>query len=936
MNRSLSQVDSSSSPDEKVRLFRSLFRGRDDVFARQYNVRSRGRIGWAPACGNEWLRGVCEKPRVKCVDCRHQHFLPITDEIARWHLSGSDLAGHPFVMGIYPLLRDESCWLSVIQLDSLQWMDDATAIYDSCRRLDLAIGVERCHGGQRGNVWFFYSEPLAAALARRLAATILTEAMDHRPAVGFATYDRIIPSQDTLPSRGFGGVIALPLQKRSREQGDSLFLDRAFQPIRDQWLWLSNLQRISRKAAEMIVARADRRGRVLGVRAVPSDSSDPPQQLLPKSRGGRQKSITRKTTKPIELTLRERISVPAADLSPRLYNQLLRLAAFENVEFLTAQTMRRSVGGLPQIITCAEEFPDHLALPRGCLDEVRQRLVDSGFQPETIDQRQVGMPLTVRFQGGLSASQLAAAHRLAAHDTGVLIAPPGFGKTAVGAWLIAARRVSTLVIVHRRQLMDQWIASLSRWLDVPRASIGPLGVQSESRVAPLQVALFQGLVRRSNLAERLAAFGHVVVDECHHLAAPRFTEVLQAVSAKYITGLSATLERKDGHHPVVTMQCGPVRYRALESKASRANGHERTVLVRPTDFDFSGRPSDDRRVHFGEVCAQLIEDPSRNQLICDDIRRSISAGHSPLILTERHAHLKTLARQLESLVPQLVVLRGGMNKGQASEAAQRLASIADNEPRVVLAIGAYLGEGFDDRRLDSLFLTYPISWRGTVVQYVGRLHRCDSRKREVRVYDYADLNVPMLARMFDRRCRAFESTGYRIHLPASAAPGWPAEVELPVDPAWKRDYAASVQRLGRDGVDRELAHLFRDATKPVASLNGDVQWARSATEAFLFRRLDSLPETTGRFQLNARLPIPFDGNSGMEVDLLCTDARLAIELDGAQHLDSRAAYRTDRHKDLLLQRHGYVALRFLAEDVGPRLGVILDAILASLTNRLPT
>jgi hypothetical protein len=281
----------------------------------------------------------------------------------------------------------------------------------------------------------------------------------------------------------------------------------------------------------------------------------------------------------------------------------------------------------------------------------------------------------------------------------------------------------------------------------------------------------------------------------------------------------------------------------------------------------------------------------------------------------------------------VVVLRGGATAKRAQAVAARLAAIPESEDRVLLATGRYIGEGFDDARLDTLFITLPVSWRGTIAQYVGRLHRLHHRKREVRVFDYADLNVPMLARMFDRRCRGYEAVGYTIRLPASAVPGWPADVPLPVDVPWKNDYAASVQRLVRDGIDVPLANLFAHAARNVPPGAEGADRARSATEAFLYRRLESLPETAGRFVLNATLPIPFDGAGQMEVDLLCADARVAVELDGPQHLAGADAYRRDRRKDMLLQENGYLVLRFLAEDVGTELAAVLDAILRVLVRR---
>jgi very-short-patch-repair endonuclease len=274
-----------------------------------------------------------------------------------------------------------------------------------------------------------------------------------------------------------------------------------------------------------------------------------------------------------------------------------------------------------------------------------------------------------------------------------------------------------------------------------------------------------------------------------------------------------------------------------------------------------------------------------------------------------------------------------MGKKQRQAAAKRLAAIPADEGRVILATGKYIGEGFDDSRLDTLFLTLPVSWRGTIAQYVGRLHRLYDGKREVQVYDYADLNVPMLARMFDRRCRGYEAVGYTIVLPASAIPGWPADVTLPADPLWKRDYAASVRRLVRDGVDTPLANLFVTAARPIPPEAEGAKRARSASEAFLYRRLETLPETRGRFRMNVDLPIAFDGWGRLEVDLLCADSRVAVEVDGAQHLADPVAYRRDRRKDQLLQENGYLVLRYLAEDLAKELDAVLDGILRSLSSR---
>jgi very-short-patch-repair endonuclease len=381
------------------------------------------------------------------------------------------------------------------------------------------------------------------------------------------------------------------------------------------------------------------------------------------------------------------------------------------------------------------------------------------------------------------------------------------------------------------------------------------------------------------------------------------------------------------------MQCGPVRHHVDAKAQAAARPFEHTVLVRPTSFRPLTAANPDVRIQFHDLYNELIADDQRNRLICDEVVQAVRQGRSPLVLTERNEHLDCLAAQLSSSIRHLIVLRGGVRPKEARAIIARLAAIPENETRALVATGRYIGEGFDDARLDTLFLTLPVSWRGTIAQYVGRLHRLYHRKREVRVYDYADLNVPMLARMFDRRCRGYEAVGYSVLLPASAVPGWPAEVPLPVDPQWKGDYAASVRRLIRDGLDLPLAKLFVDAAQPPAADAEGVARARSASEAFLYRRLETLSEAAGLFRLNAQLPIPFDGWGQMEVDLLWAEGRVAIELDGPQHLDNLEAYRRDRRKDVLLQENGYFVLRFLAEDLGKHLDTVLDTILRTLSQR---
>ena len=876
------------------------------------------------------MPGICEKPRIKCADCPHRAFLPITDEVILSHLKGRDSHGRDFTAGVYPMLEDETCYFLAIDFDNEGWRDDVSAVMQTCGRLEISAALERSRSGNGAHVWLFFAQAVPATIGRKLGSFILTETMERRPEIGLASYDRLFPNQDTLPKGGFGNLIALPLQQGPRQHGNSLFLDEALTPWPDQWAFLAAVPRIPKTVIEALARDAEARGRVTGVRfALAEDDADAPEPWnSPPSRRRRDPPITVQLPPEIELVLGDQIYLPKEALPAPLRNRLLRLAAFQNPEFYRAQAMRLSTYDKPRIVCGAEDLPGHIGLPRGCLDELLALLKQHKIKPLVRDERVTGHALPAHFTGTLRPEQEAAAAAMLAHDIGVLAATTAFGKTVLAAHLIATRGVNTLVLVHRQQLMEQWVERLSTFLDIPAKSIGRLGGGHKKLTGVLDVALIQSLVRKGVVDDRVADYGHVIVDECHHLSAHSFELVARRAKARYVLGLSATVTRKDGHHPIIFMQCGPVRHRVDAKQQAQARPFSHHVIVRPTGFRNLTAPDPDRRIEYQNLCAELMRSERRNEMIRDEVLSALREGRAPLVLTERTEHVLALTELLRPQVPHLVILQGGMGRKALRETMAELAAIPENEPRVVIATGKFVGEGFDDPRLDTLFLTMPVSWRGIIAQYAGRLHRLHDGKREVRIHDYADLDVPMLSRMFDKRCAGYEAVGYTILLPASALPGWPPDVPLPIDPAWKNDYAASVRRLIRDGVNAPLAGLFVAMAPPPS----DEQRARSAAEAFLFQRLETLTETAGLFRLNEKLPIAFDGWSEMEVDLFCPTLKLAIEIDGAQHLSDPAAYRRDRRKDALLQENDCHVLRFLAADLAQYLDATLDAILRAISH----
>jgi superfamily II DNA or RNA helicase len=750
----VSPAASALSTDQKVTLFRRLFLGRTDVYPVRWESKA-GKTGYAPACANEWRAGVCEKPRIKCSDCGHRSLIPLTDRTIFDHLAGRHTTG------VYPLLTNDTCNFLAVDFDDAEWREDAKGFAKSCSELGVPLALEVSRSGEGAHAWVFFSASVAARDARRLGTALISFTCARTRQLKLTSYDRLFPSQDTLPKGGFGNLIALPLQKLPRELGRSVFVDEALQPFPDQWAFLTSITPMEPRDIEPTILRVTGGSHPLDVTFVADEDSLEPWKPRPSTN----QRLTGAMPESVSVTQANLVYVEKGPLPQSLANRLVRLAAFQNPEFYRAQAMRMPVWDKPRVIGCAENFPRHIGLPRGCLEAVQQLLRDHGIRCDLRDERSVGERLAIEFVGTLRPDQQAAAKAMLKHDTGVLCAPTAFGKTVTAAALIASRGVNTLILVHRTELLRQWKERLQSFLGVGSDVVGTIGGGGKARLTGrIDVAVMQSLAgrgqRQGEVDSLVENYGQIVVDECHHLSAFSFEAILKRAKAKYVLGLTATPIRRDGQQPIIFMQCGPIRH-----TAAKPDGAPQTLEVTPRFLSATVVVSPDAGIQ--EVFRTLAIDDARTARIAEEIVDAYQQGRKILVLTERTEHLAAIEAALGGQVEDLVTLQGRSSKKQRVAALARLEALAPGAPRVLLSTGKLVGEGFDHPPLDTLVLAMPISWKGTLQQYAGRLHREHAGKTHVQIVDFVDAGHPALMRMWAKRQIGYRAMGYRVEAAAA-------------------------------------------------------------------------------------------------------------------------------------------------------------------------
>ncbi len=732
------------STKEKVALFRRLFRGRTDVFPVRWESTNKGKSGYAPACANEWRAGVCEKPRIKCSNCGHRLLIPLSDTVVYKHLAGDH------TVGVYPLLEDDRCHFLAVDFDEAEWREDACAFMQSCADLGVPAALEISRSGNGAHVWVFFASPVAARDARRLGTAIISHTCARTRQLKLSSYDRLFPNQDTMPKGGFGNLIALPLQKGPREKGFSVFVDSQLQQYPDQWAFLASIQPMAPLDIEPTILLASGGIHPLDVSFIEEEDFATPW----KATSGSTNRLTGDMPTDLTATLANLIYFEKVQLPQVLANRLIRLAAFQNPEFYRAQAMRLSVWDKPRVIGCAENYPQHIGLPRGCLDAVLTLLHDNGISCTLRDERFPGRPLEVEFLGELRPDQQTALEAMLAHADGVLSAPTAFGKTVTAAAIIARRGVNTLILVHRTELLKQWQERLQAFLGADKGVIGTIGGGKSKPTGKIDIAVMQSFSRQGEVNPLVEDYGQVIVDECHHIGAVSFEAILKRTKARYVLGLTATPIRRDGQQPIIFMQCGPIRHTAARPIGAP---HDLEVVpcCRPARIDL---PAD---AGIQDVFRHLVQDQGRTDAIAAEVTDAYLQGRKVLVLTERTEHLDAISAALDGEDVEHFVLHGRMSKKQRADLIGRLVALPPDAPRILLATGKLIGEGFDHPPLDTLVLAMPVSWKGTLQQYAGRLHREHANKTEVRIIDIVDTGHPALLRMWNKRQRGYRAMGYR-------------------------------------------------------------------------------------------------------------------------------------------------------------------------------
>lgn len=725
----------------------NYFKGRNDVYPYLSIDKNNPNIKYyIPACTNEWKNGVCNKTMgKKCKTCQYRENKPISKETIYKHMYGN------YPIGIYPLLENDTCFFLSLDFDDKDSKkdikSDVLAFASVCDKYEVPIAIERSRSGNGIHIWMFFDTNIKAITARKLGSLLLSKTMEISN-ISISSFDRMFPNQDTLPKGGFGNLIALPFQNEPSKYGNTLFIDRNFILIKNQMQYLSSIHKLT----EIEVFEK--------IKQLSNETIDISHEIIDMQNEVKLKSKNNiDYPKSIEVILKDMVYIDKANLDGVVKNSFRRLATFANPEFYKKQKLRMSVYNVPMVIDCSKEDEKYLKLPRGTYNYLESLCNVNNIEIISKDERFVGNKIEVKFNGSLREEQQIAIDHMLKYDNGILCAPTGFGKTVIGCKLIAERKVNTLILVNKIQLLNQWKDRIKEFLDVKE--VGEISSKKKNITNVIDVVSVKSLWNNGNVLDIAKNYGMIIIDECHHTAAYTFEQAINTGNAKYVYGISATPERENGHTPIIKMQCGDIRYKVDSLTFNKKLNIPMKVIAKKSRLNFTNQNIDNYELN--EINDLIAKDIIRSENIIKDIKKEYDNGKNILVLTERLELMNYIYDKLSKYTNNIFKYYGGIGKKVLKSYMELNNQINENEDnKIIVATGSYIGEGFDDSKLDVLFLTMPISGQTRVTQYAGRLHRQDSNKKEILIYDYIDDNFSKTRNMFLKRKKTYEKLGYEI------------------------------------------------------------------------------------------------------------------------------------------------------------------------------
>jgi len=781
-------INRHSTPQQKIDLFKSLFSGRQDVFALRWVNPKSNKSGYFPVCRNKWASGKCDLKKYSCATCPYKLPVSLTDNYIYNHLAGKDEFCRD-VIGLYPLMEENLCKFLAMDFDAHApkaqmsiisshangaiatyahgaknqntWRDDILAAQRTCSDFGIKSYIEISRSGNGGHLWIFFDEIISARLARELGTAVIKVAMQKRHSIPFESFDRFFPNQDEIPKGGYGNLIALPLQGKAVKDGHSVFVDELFVPYKDQWAFLSSVQKISERLVRKTINEIEK--------SFPDFVEKDESELQTKQSNSKvnipvdnKESLNQSDFSAlVKIILSNYVQIQKIGISEKALGVLRRTAVFLNPEYFKNLRMHLPLYNIPRYIDCSKENDDYLLLPRGNLPKVIEKLEEANAKYEITDERETGQKIDLQFTGKLYDEQKGALKALLKEDVGILSAGTGFGKTVAASALIAERNVNTLILVQSHALLEQWKKAIKQFLDI---TSGTIAAGKDKSTGIVDIAIVNSLIEKSSdeLRPRSYKYGMLIVDECHHVSAFSTENLVASFKAKYVYGLTATPIRRDGHQKIIFYQCGSVLYSTTTKQMNATQDFAHYFIPRFSSFHYVPELTESKNPSINQYYEKLISNSTRNELIIADVKNAVKDGRTPLILSERIEHLNILYEKLSDSAQNVIFITGRGTQKQKNQTLEKLKAVPADESLIILATGKYAGEGFDYPRIDTLMLAMPFSWKGTLAQYCGRLHRNFAGKNEVQIFDYVDYRIPIFDRMYQNRLKGYKYLGYSI------------------------------------------------------------------------------------------------------------------------------------------------------------------------------